>query len=356
MSFVEFVPSTIAISAILLSVSHSARAGAPTPDSSSPAAASSGPVATTSHKQVLAAYCRTVPGIASLERVLDCVQLLGTSLAESYPAVAAAAGVTAAEVAQYADRLGANKGGVQTLARSSGAAPKQVALTTPTLAALPAKSRRCCTPTGVEGIMHIETAAAEGRIGGASVVVDVKLEPAKLGVRNLTASNAKVSGAKHPRPTPCSTRNRNHGDAFTLSEEDVAFARAVKKSKSSIGASGVVSAAVNGQHHRQPSARKRSSISSRVASRRPASDSQLQEQNTRSVARDCSLQLFSSAPCPITVGRGNGGKSAGFTSAQLRSRMRSAEALGHCESGSGFGAPAPRVTKADTAPPTPPAH
>ncbi|CAM9101675.1 unnamed protein product [Scytosiphon promiscuus] len=397
--FVDFLPSTLATAALLLSVSRGTSTSEPaTPPPSSPAP-SSGLLRPTSHADVLDT-CRRITSqdgtaaavigadgssssvgtgggaAGSLHRVLECVQLLGSSLAERYPAVGAASASAAEGLARYAGLPVPS--GVGERGRKEAAAvvtpppgPSKVVTTTPVAVA---KSRRCATPTGVEGIMHIEMDAirsasaggggSDGAGGTGDVVVDEQKQqqreqrssPSETGVLlggkvgngdgidagvgasggegaapsviigngSAAAAAAAASGApttdggqqQRRRPTPIATvaaagpnsttvteRQRQHrstrvrSESFTYTNEEIAFSRAAKQ-------------------------------------------------------KSAQLHQAAAAMANVATAGGGGGRGGAMGVSEVapdatavmsnKSRKRSAEALGHCESGSGFGAPVSR--------------
>ncbi|CAN0299215.1 unnamed protein product [Ectocarpus sp. 12 AP-2014] len=356
--FVNFLPSTLATAALLLSASRGGGGGAV-----ATAAASLRP---TSHAEVLD-VCWKGPaeadaasdgaagaavdgcggtGVASLRRVLECVKLLGSSLAERYPAIASAARSAAEGVARYAG-LPVPSGTSSVPLRREPAGRKRAAqAATPPVVAV--KGRRCATPTGVEGIMHIEMdtlrrdeaglqqqqhqpsehkprgggdGASAGSVGAGAPVRGEGLAPGR-------SVHVKQEQRRHRRPTPIITAAagaannseagqpqhqhqhntraragmRGSSSSFAYTDDDIAFSRATKQKRAAATATAAAMAAIT-------------SASAAVS--------------PRATAVDAGDDM-------------NGPVAAGSALMSCNIRKRSAEALGHCESGSGFGAPAAR--------------
>lgn len=454
--FVDFLPSTVATATILVSVSL----GPSSPYSSSPSSLSSDRAvsepemdyfafdlasrpssAAASHEDVLQTCCigyadtqDDAAAAAQLRSILKCVRLLEHHLAAEHPAISAAASDAADRVARYAglvdeprQRGGANGNGVNgsggggakiKVASGAGGASEGGAelggrkkVSAVGSAAGQAKGRRCSTPTGVEGIVHIEMAAIRNssvdnsvgsgaESGGAEGGVGVVNEPAKLSgpakisgldksavVAAPKAASSAAGGdgegtvTQHPRPAPCATRPS--GGSFRFSSEDVAFARAAKRKKtrgaaSSCGpiaaptsrirtaktaaaaatmaaATAMTTAAVAAPTAAAAKAVMAPAATSMTKTGMVQTTSRLTLRGTGSV----SWQPFSSSSSWRPAKPGGSGDEAGAGvgslagSSLLCSRKRSAEALGHCESGSGFGAPVPRVSKTATRDTTP---
>lgn len=305
-SLLEFYPSTLAMSAVLLSASR--------------------PEAVTSHADVLDA-CVTAVGVSnnliSLERILDCIRLVGASLAKRLPAAGAAADIAAEQVIRYAALdveaevdVARDLAAVETTMSSGRGSGSPVP---------PAKKRRCSTPTSVDGIVHIEMAgmldatAASGDNDGAGAIgvgSNASLACSRSsavmtssgGGGGEQSSNVAVAArekgsrrsANPHRPTPyaapsahgvmASTAAALGARAFSFSDDEVILAQGAKR--------GVVS-----------------SVFIAAPENTPWQPQQLSSRR---------LPSSSSSVC------------------SMGSRKRSAEALGHCESGSGFGAPMPR--------------
>lgn len=351
MGFVDFLPSTLATSALLLSVSHNP---CPVSVTSTKPPASSAIVIT--HEDVLDTSCRTVAGIPSLQRVMECVRLLSLSFSQSYPAVAAAAQVASARVTRYANRPTAVGGGIDAVlpqatvgAGIAGAARSSVS-NTPESSVAPAKGRRCCTPTGIEGIVHIEKSA----IGNARSSVEEQGGSGRLSNRgqpkpaNLVGSSgvSAVIGeegktAKHTRPTSCSTR-ASRARVGSLSRRDEASVLAGTSKRNKRPAEVSVSAGSRQETRADESTVRKHG---RQASIEVSIVRKHQQKRTRRIVGRGSFKSMveSSSVCPISgaVGKEDSSSSSTF----LRSCKGSTEALGHCESGSGFGAPETRSSK-----------
>ncbi|CAM9876847.1 unnamed protein product, partial [Ectocarpus sp. 6 AP-2014] len=364
--FVDFLPSTLATAALLLSASRGGGGGA--------AATAAASVRPTSHADVLDA-CWKGPaeadaasdgaagaavdgcggtGVASLRRVLECVQLLGSSLAERYPAVASAARSAAEGVARYAG-LPVPRGTSSVPPRREPAARKRAAAAAATPPVVAVKGRRCTTPTGVEGIMHIEMdtlrgdeaglqqqqqqpsehkppggadGASAGGGGGAPVggeglapagSVHVKQEHQQPQRRHRrptpiitaaagAANNGAAGQPRHQHHTRARAGRRSSWSSFACSDDDIAFSRATKQKRAAAAATATATA----------TAAAMAAVTSASAAASP-----------RATAVDAGGDV-------------NGAVAAGSAVMSCNIRKRSAEALGHCESGSGFGAPAAR--------------
>ncbi|CAB1119525.1 unnamed protein product [Ectocarpus sp. CCAP 1310/34] len=361
--FVNFLPSTLATAALLLSASRGGGGGA--------AATAAASVPPTSHAEVLD-VCWKGPaeadaasdgaaidgcggtGVASLRRVLECVLLLGSSLAERYPAVASAARSAAEGVARYAG-FPVPSGTSNVPPRREPAGRKRAAqAATPPVVAV--KGRRCATPTGVEGIVHIEMdtlrggeaglqqqqhqpsehkprgsgdgalAGGGGGGGGSSAPVGgeglgpggsvhVKQEhqlpqgrhrrPTPIITAAAGAANNSAAGQpQHQDHTPACAEMRGSSSSFAYSGDDVAFSRATKHTRAAATATATAAAMA--------------AVTSASTAASP-----------RATAVDAGSDM-------------NGAVAAGSSLMSCNIRKRSAEALGHCESGSGFGAPATR--------------
>ncbi|CAN0565134.1 unnamed protein product [Ectocarpus sp. 12 AP-2014] len=361
--FVNFLPSTLATAALLLSASRGGGGGA--------VATAAASVRPTSHAEVLD-VCWKGPaeadaasdggagaavdgcggtGVASLRRVLECVQLLGSSLAERYPAVASAARSAAEGVARYAG-LPVPSGTSRVPPRREPAGRKRAAqAATPPVVAV--KGRRCATPTGVEGIMHIEMdtlrgdeaglqqqqhqpsehkprgggdGASAGGVGAGAPVggeglapggsVHVKQEHQQPQRRHrrptpiITAAagaaiNSEAGQPQHQHHTRARAGMRGSSSSFAYTDDDIAFSRATKQKRAAAATATATAAAM-------------AAVTSASAAVSP-----------RATAVDAGGDM-------------NGAVAAGSALMSCNIRKRSAEALGHCENGSGFGAPAAR--------------
>lgn len=432
----------MAISAILVSVSLGTSSSSSTDTDAGPEAggvassSSSSSSSAASHEHVLETFCSAddfadssgnpVEAAAAklLRSILDCVRLLERHLADEYPTVASAASHAADRVARYAGiadeprprgsatgndvRVGGGSGGegaaVNAAVASDGAGGaaaglagrKKLAVGSSKIAAAgQAKSRRCSTPTGVEGIVHIEMAAIRNSSvdngggglagGGARESVGAVHEPAKLSSLDKSAAagvgvgggEGKSTQQKHPRPAPCATRPCG-GGSFPFSSEDVAFARAAKRRKKLVGATAARAAAAAAGAVATtvvvaPTAAMPAAATSEAAAAvatttttkktvvvqtasglgltlrggAAASSSSWQPFSSASLWRSAKTGLGSGGGSGTIGGAGRVGVGVGTLagSSLLCSRKRAAEALGHCENGSGFGAPAPRVPK-----------
>lgn len=297
MGVLRFFPSTVGMSALLLSASR--------------------PEAVTSHADLLDTCVTATAGAAnqiSLERVLDCTRVLGASLARRYPAAGAAADIAAEEVMRYAgfdveaeadvdvarDLAAVDTGaalvsssdssaGADVGARGAAAVPGSSISPVP-----PAKKRRCSTPTSVDGIMHIELAAFRAGAGdgvGGSDCSGSRDSRASASVPVATAPTSRRlqrRGINPHRPTPAAAAAALGARAFSFSDDEMVFTAA--------GQEGVRNEKVG------------------AACVRSASRKSWQPKELSTSVVGCA------------VGR----------------RKRSADALGHCETGSGFGAPVPR--------------
>ena len=284
----DFLPSTLATSALLLSVSR----GTPAP----PSSASCTSLPPTSHADVLDACWKGVPsppaseegadadtesdgGGVPLRRVLDCVQLLGSSLSHRYPTVAAAAESAAEGIARYAGWPLPSAGCrvAAAAAPRAGVAKKKAAPQVSTTPVAVNKSRRCATPTGVDGIMHIEMDAIRGvgagtggdnddghadeqeaqqqkssaneapgtsTVGGAAIGtgVDGPAPAGSLQPRHrrrpsafTTTGSATSTAAIAPQQQQKRQAARVSADSFAYTDEDIAFARASKRSADALG-------------------------------------------------------------------------------------------------------------------------
>lgn len=319
MGFVDFLPSTLATSALLLSVSHNPRPVSVT----SPKPPGSSAIVIT-HEDVLDTCCRTVAGIPSLQRVMECVRLLSLSFSESYPAVAAAAQVASARVTRYANRPTAVGGGIDAVlaqATVGGVFAGAARSNTPESGTVPAKGRRCCTPTGIEGIVHIENAAignartsVEEQDGSARLSNRGQLKPANLGEEGKTV--------KHTRPTLCSTRaSRARVGSLSRRDEGSVFAGTSKRNKrpAEVSVSAGSFPEARGDKSTVRKQRRQASIEVSIVQKR-----------TRGVMCRGPFKPMGDSSSSSSI---------------LRSCKGSTEALGHCESGSGFGAPEPRASK-----------
>lgn len=326
--FVDFLPSTLATSALLLSVSHKPRPVSVT--SPKPPGASAIVI---THDDVLDTCCKTVAGIPSLQRVMECVRLLSLSFSQSYPAVAAAAQVAFARVTRYANRPTAVGGGIDavlTQATVGGAFASVTRSKTPESGTVPSKGRRCCTPTGIEGIVHIENAAisnARTSVGeqGGSGRLSNRGQPKPANLVGASGVGEEGKTMKHTRPTSCPTRaSRVRVGSLSRRDEGSVFAGTSKRNKRpaevSVPTGSFQDARADSTTVRKQ--RRHASIEVSVVRKR-----------TRGVL--CRGPLKS-------IG------DSGSSSSILRTcKVSSTEALGHCESGSGFGAPEPRPAKLD---------
>lgn len=363
--FVEFMPSTLAISALLLSVSRSH------------------PSAATSHEDMLEVCCGKAGAAAgaagagaaaatpdgeepvssanfascALQRVLECVRLLGSSLADRYPAAGAAADLAAEHVTRYA---GWEKDG----GRSSAAVPesaaakklrartaeeKQPSPPAAAEAAGVAKGRRCSTPTGVEGIMHIEMAAirnasvAVGGGGGSKASDGGVAVPAKRPAAQQPSSiraggvvdGERAKSPKHPRPTPISStagRPPRVGTGCASAAAAAAAAAPVARQRSfSFSDGDIAFVAVAAKN------KKLASPAAQGARATVAAGGAIMGGATTILEKKDGFSAWNPFSSAALASRGGTLSSAG--------RKRSAGALGHCESGSGFGAPTLRVAK-----------
>ncbi|CAM9985939.1 unnamed protein product [Ectocarpus fasciculatus] len=223
------------------------------------------------------------------------------------------------------------------------------------------KGRRCATPTGVEGIMHIEMDTIRGDEaglqqrqqqqqlpsehkplrGGVGASAAAAAAAASVGSKGLALAGAvqvkqeqqQQQQRRHRRPTPIITapagaannhgaagqpqhqhhtraRSGRRGSSFAYTDDDIAFSRATKQKRAAAAATAAAMAAVT-------------SASSAAAS------------SPRATMVDAGGDMGGA----VAAGAGAG---AGAALMSCNIRKRSAEALGHCESGSGFGAPAAR--------------
>lgn len=259
--------------------------------------------------------------VACLRRVLECVELLGSSLAKRYPAVAAAAASAAEGIARYAGFPLPASGGVGAAAVAAAATATTAVVAAggsgngggmsgvnkpPKVSTTPvaiAKSRRCSTPTGVEGIMHIEMDAIRSGSGGgngnsnSNSDVPVQQQPPSAN----EALGGKCSGGGGDDPTSVAMDTAGHGAPAAVAATTTATATS-----------------------NQP---------------------QQQEQGRRRRPTPFATAAAAASTAPRQrVGRVRGG-SFSYSDEDIafaRASKRSAEALGHSERGSGFGAPATR--------------
>lgn len=319
---VEFLPSTLAISALLLSASRAE--------------------AVTSHYDVLDT-CAAL-GTISLDRVLECIRLLGSSLAKRYPAASAAADIAGDHVSRYtgSDSDGTDSDDSEVGEASANAECAEVAAAVVSIAVsplgAPLKKRRCSTPTGVDGILHIEmaairTASADGSassgspssgisdtaaastVGAATTLGSSQSSGRLAGTSDAAAAGvATVSGGgdgegedvNHPRPMPRGVGggSTRHNRPFSFSD-DIGFAAPAKK--------GMVGSMI---------------VAGAPTDSAPA---------TSSTSATLGKPWYPSTAAGVEVEQS--------VERVLSGRKRSADALGHCESGSGFGAPPPRMNK-----------
>lgn len=338
--FVDFMPSTLAISALLLSVSRS------------------DPSATTSHEDMLVACCGIadadgVPsGCAvssasfascSLQRVLECVRLMGSSLADRYPAVGAFADLAAEHITRYAGWEADDD--CTSAAVPESATKLRAACTVEEKQPGATKGRRCCTPTGVEGIMHIEMAAIRNASGGgggkasddvAGAAVPAKRPAAQQpsSIRGGGVLGLQGTSPKHARPTPISAAGRPPRRVSSCTAAPAAAAAPVARQRSfsfSDGDIAFVAVAAN--------KKKLASAAGDVQAATSTGGGALMGAGATGLKTNCGFSAWNPFSSAAAVA-GQGGTMS------LAGRKRSAGALGHCESGSGFGAPALRVQKA----------
>lgn len=352
--FLDFSPSTVAISALLLSISRGTASSSPCDKF---------------HEDVLDIACveavvggsdSEAKGSVSLQRVLDCIQLLGSKLSERYPAVASAAAAAAARVARYGGLVDKEVMASVEVA-SAGGAPgiKQSGTITPLPAGVRPKGRRCSTPTGVEGIMHIEMAAIRdassvggeekagdgrdgakgaapvrnggtgaGKCGNDEVKTDAGMKQARPSAFKQTRHGASAEAVGGGESGNISGGKRSRAGSFAFSDEDIAFARASKKTKGQ--------ATVSLQS------------STTAVSVAAAADGKTTKTGApRVVLGGASWQPFKSTTSAGRSPAGTAGATLSIAGDGGKSnRKRSAEVLGHCARGSGFGVPPPRLTQA----------
>lgn len=310
----EFLPSTLAISSLLLSASR--------------------PEAVTSHEDVLD-MCASV-GIVALDRVLQCVRLLGSSLAKRYPAASAAADIAAEYLARYVgidsteshsklagssystscSGKAAKKAGSGRKTSASGMVMDDGARTGDSASPLPAlKKRRCSTPTGVDGIVHIEMAAirtasvkgsaAAAAATGASGTEDHDGRQGSEGSQRSANGEAEASGSGAATGSDAG----GGGSGITIGRKDPAT--------------------VN---------RPRPTLSTASLACQSRGGFSFPEDDLR----------FASLPKHRRMGYSSASTLSSCAQDELvmTGRKRSAEVLGHCESGSGFGAPVLRPNRA----------
>lgn len=334
------MPSTLAVSALLLSVSRS------------------DPSATTSHEDMLVTCCGRadadgVPsGCAvssasfascSLQRVLECVRLMGSSLSDRYPAVGASADLAAEHITRYAGWK-ADDDCTSVAVPESATTKLRAACTVEEKQPGATKGRRCSTPTGVEGIMHIEMAAirnASGVGGGkasdgvAGAAVPAKRPAAQQlsSIRGGGAVDLHGTSPKHARPTPISVAGRPPRRVSSCTAAPAAAAAPVARQRSfsfSDGDIAFVAVAAN---------KKVASAAGDVQAATTTGGGALMGAGATGLKKNCGFSAWNPFSSAAAVA-GQGGTMS------LAGRKRSAGALGHCESGSGFGAPALRVQKA----------
>lgn len=363
----NFLPSTLATAALLLSASRGRGGGA--------AAAAAASVRPTSHAEVLDA-CWKGPaeadaasngaagaavdgcggtGVASLRRVLECVQLLGSSLAERYPAVAAAARSAAQGVARYAGLPVPNgTSSVPPRRESAGrkrAAQAQAQAATPPVVAV--KGRRCATPTGVEGIMHIEMDTIRGDEAGLQQQQQQHQHQQSSEHKPLGGGDGASAGGGG---APVGGEGLARAGSVHVKQEHQQPQRRHRRPTPIItAAAGAAnnSADLQHQHHTRARAGRRGSSSSfaytddDIAFSRATKQKRAAATATATAAAMAAVTLASAAGSPRAAAVDAGGDMNGAVAApsavmSCNIRKRSAEALGHCESGSGFGAPGAR--------------
>lgn len=325
----EFLPSTLAISAILLSASR--------------------PEALTSHEDVLNALTAVIgmSELIPLERVSDCTRVLGASLAKRYPAAAMAADRANYHVARYlgleeeveAD-VARDLAAVQTSNIHVGSArlTKVVESNRTVTPVSHSKKRRCSTPTSVDGIMLIEMAAVrDGRTvvyvatgdNNCATAAGSKSNSSPSSLSPTAACATMTAAASQPLPEnqlrlTTSSGGRN-GDAGGNGEGTRA------KRPRPILTTATSSPSATGAHASSFSHDNMSVFS--VESSAPASSSTAfapVQGNPKNITQHL-WQNSRSATLPT----------ADVASSEADGRQRSTEALGHCARESHFGTPVP---------------
>lgn len=321
----DFLPSTLATSALLLSVSR----GSSVTSSSSVRPTSHADVLDTCWNGVLAAKAASdtdtsladaVDGdrdAMSLRRVLECVELLGSSLAKRYPTVAAAAALAAEGVARYAGLpLPRGVGAAAVALGGSGGVLKAPPRVSTTPVAVVEKGPRCATPTGVEGIMHIEMDAIGSASGGG-------------GDSSNGSSDADVhEHYQKPQQQQDTSANKMLGGKGSCGAGGPSVAADASKDRKSAAAAGVATVPV-------------------TAKQQPPPPPQRRRRLTRFTTAAAAATATTTTTAAVRHKETNrvGGSFFSYSDEAIafaRASKRSAEALGHSERGSGFGAPVSR--------------